>query len=262
MELGFIGTGEITSSIVKGLSSSGTTTHSIRLSPRNFDIANALSSRFKDVSVASTNQDVVDHSEIVVIAVRPPVAERVLSELRFRPVHTIISLVSALSLRKLTALVMPAKRVIRAVPLPSTAKRAGPTAIYPADPAGAELFSSVGTVFAVESEHEFNAICAATATIATHFAFANRIASWLERQGVAETKARDYIARLYQGVTMGAVDEPHRSFDSLASSHATSGGINEQFLKHVVECGFLTSISDGLDAVLDRLEASADKPWP
>jgi pyrroline-5-carboxylate reductase len=262
MELGFIGTGEITSSIVTGLSSSGVATNSIRLSPRNFAIANALASRFKDVSVASTSQDVVDHSEIVVIAVRPPVAERVLSELHFRPEHAVISLVSALSLQTQTALVMPAKRVIRAVPLPSTAKRIGPTAIYPADPVGAELFSSVGTVFAVESEHEFNAICAATATIATHFAFADRIASWLERQGVAESKARDYIARLFLGVTMGASDEPHRSFDSLSSSHATSGGINEQFLEHVVECGFLKGISDGLDAVLDRLEASADRTRP
>jgi pyrroline-5-carboxylate reductase len=262
MELGFIGTGEITSSIVKGLSSSGVRIHSVRLSPRNFDIANAMASRFKNVSVASTNQDVVDHSEIVVIAVRPPVVESVLAELRFRPDHVVISLVSALSLRKLTALVLPVKRVIRAVPLPSTAQHAGPTAIYPADPAGAELFSSVGTVFPVESEHEFNAICAATATIATHFAFANRIASWLERQGVAESKARDYIARLFLGVATGAIDEPHRSFDSLASSHATSGGINEQFLKHIVECGFLTSVSDGLDAVLGRLEASTDKLRP
>jgi pyrroline-5-carboxylate reductase len=262
MELGFIGTGEITSSIVNGLSSSGVTTHSIWLSPRNSAIANGLASRFKDVFVASTNQEVVDRSNIILIAVRPLVAESVLSELRFRPDHAVISLVSALSLRKLTQLVMPVNRVIRAVPLPSTAKRVGPTAIYPADPAGSELFASVGRVFAVESEHEFNVICTATATIATHFAFTSRIASWLERQGIAESKARDYVARLFLGIAVGAVDEPHRSFDSLASSHATSGGINERFLKHVVECGFLTNVSDGLNAVLDQLEARIDNPEP
>jgi pyrroline-5-carboxylate reductase len=252
--LGFIGTGEITSSIVNGLSSSGVTTHSIWLSPRNSAVANRLANHFRGVSVASNNQEVVDRSDVVVIAVRPLAAESVLTELHFRPDHGVISLVSALSLRKLTQLVMPADRVTRTVPLPSTAKRIGPTAIYPADPVSSELFASVGTVFAVENEHEFNAICAATATIATYFAFTGRIASWLEQQGVPESSAKDYVARLFLGVAMGAVDEQHRSFESLATAHATAGGINEQFLKHAVECGLLTSVSHGLDAVLRRLD--------
>ena len=43
MQLGFIGTGEITSSIVTGLCSFGTTSHSIRLSPRNAAVARELS---------------------------------------------------------------------------------------------------------------------------------------------------------------------------------------------------------------------------
>jgi pyrroline-5-carboxylate reductase len=42
MQLGFIGTGEITSSIVTGLSSSGVTAHSIWLSPRNSAIAKGV----------------------------------------------------------------------------------------------------------------------------------------------------------------------------------------------------------------------------
>ena len=48
MQLGFIGTGEITSSIVTGLSSSGVTAHSVWLSPRNSAIANGLANRFRE----------------------------------------------------------------------------------------------------------------------------------------------------------------------------------------------------------------------
>jgi pyrroline-5-carboxylate reductase len=55
MLLAFIGTGEITSSIVTGLRSSGAATHAIRLSPRNPVIANELAGRLKGISVASTN---------------------------------------------------------------------------------------------------------------------------------------------------------------------------------------------------------------
>ena len=56
---------------------------------------------------------------MVVIAVRLPVAASVLSELHFRPDQGVISLVSALSPRNLSQLVMPANRVASAVPLPS-----------------------------------------------------------------------------------------------------------------------------------------------
>ena len=253
MQLGFVGTGEITSSIVTGLRSSGSTVHSIWLSPRNSVMANRLAGRFNEISVASCNQEVLDHSDTIVIAVRPSGARDIVSELRFRPDHQVISLVSGLSLRRLSELVAPATRVARAVPLPSTAKRLSPTAVYPPDPVALELFAAVGTVFPVEGEQVFDAICATTATIASYFAFNETIASWLERQGFPESYARDYIARLYLGVTTGAVEVPERSFQSLAASHATAGGINEQFLKRLVEQGFLTRVSEGLDAVLRRI---------
>jgi pyrroline-5-carboxylate reductase len=257
MRLGFIGTGEITSSIVIGLSLPGVTTHSIRLSPRNSAIARELANRFEGISVASCNQEVLDNSETIVIAVRPSAAREVLSALRFRPDHRVISLVSALSLRSLSELVAPAVRIARAVPLPSAAKRLSPTAIYPPDQVAFELFAAVGTVFPIERENEFDAICATTATIAYYFAFNERIASWLEQQGVPASQARDYIARLFFGVTTGAVEAPERSFQSLAATHATAGGTNEQFLKHLVEHGLLTGVSEALDAVRHRIGAKS-----
>jgi pyrroline-5-carboxylate reductase len=146
-------------------------------------------------------------------------------------------------------------RVTRAVPLPSTAKRLSPTGIYPPAPAACELFAALGTVFAVEGENEFDAMCAVTATIAAYFAFIERIGSWLAQHGIPESKARDYIARMFWGLTACAVDAPQRSFQSLAANHATVGGINEQFLGHLIEHGLLTNISAALDSVLCRISA-------
>jgi len=257
MRLGFIGTGKIASAIVTGLSSSDAEVESIRLSPRNFAIATDLRKRFARVSIASSNQEVVDYCDTVVIAVRSPVAGSVLSELRFRPSHSIISVVSALPLRRISELVSPASRIARAVPLPSTATRMGPTAIYPPDPIAYKIFAAVGTVFEVESEDEFEAICAATATIAASYAFLDVIAAWLSRNRVPEPKAREYISRMFLGLTRTAVDAPEETFQSLSNHHATIGGINEQFLKHMAENGFLESASRGLDAVLHRIKAAS-----
>jgi pyrroline-5-carboxylate reductase len=253
MRLGFVGTGAITSAIVTGLSSGVAERSSIRLSPRNPGIAADLAHRFPGVSIASSNQDVLDGSEVVVLAIRPQIAPNVISELRFRRDHRVISIVSGLSIRRVSALVSPAAQVTRAVPLPSVASRRGPTAIYPPDRMVATLFATLGTAFEVEREEEFDALCTATATIASYFAFADSIASWLAGQGVPPVKARDYIAQIFWGLGNIAVDAPERSLLSLAGDHATPGGINQQVLNHLVAHGVFATVSDGLDSVMQRI---------
>jgi pyrroline-5-carboxylate reductase len=253
MNLGFVGTGEITAAIVTGLCSASNHDLSIRLSPRNHVIAKRLAERFAVVSIASSNQEVLDLSDVVVIAVRPSVSSSVLAELHFRPEHCIISVVSGLSSRRLSELIAPAIRIVRAVPLPSTARRNGPTGIYPPDALAQNLFSSIGTVFPVDTEHEFEAMCATTATIASIYALMERVASWLAKNGVRDRIAREYVARVFCGLSCAVAESPDESFEFFVKAHATAGGTNEQFLKHIGDSGLLEGIPDGLTAVLKRI---------
>jgi pyrroline-5-carboxylate reductase len=253
MNLGFVGTGAITSAMVTGLSSDGAPRHAIHVSPRNSVIAADLAHRFPSVSIAASNQDVLDRSEMVVLAVRPQIAPEVIAELRFRPDHRVVSLVSGLSLQRASGLSAPAAKVTRAVPLPSVAARRGPTVIYPADPAVADLFAALGTAFEVAEEAEFEAFCAATATMASYFAFADTIAAWLVDHGIPPSQARDYMARVFCGLANTAVDAPARSFEALAAEHATKGGINEQLLGHLREQQVFESLSAGMDAIMRRI---------
>jgi len=253
MKLGFLGTGTITSAIVTGLSSSGIHSHPIRVSPRNSAVAADLANRFPQVSVASSNQQVVDECETVLIAVRPQIAQSALAELRFRPGQNVISLVAGFSVRRIAELVAPALRVTRAVPLPSTAKRRCPTAIFPRDPVTVELFSSLGAAFEVDTESEFDALCTATATMAAYFTFADCVASWLMRQGVPEAKSRNYIAQIYSDLADTAKESPEQSFQSLAVDHATKGGTNQQVVTDLTRDGVFERLSEALDAVMRRV---------
>jgi pyrroline-5-carboxylate reductase len=257
MQLGFIGTGEITSAIVTGLCSGDVSGRTLRLSPRNAVIARGLAERFRGVLVASSNQDVLDPSDTIVIAVRPAMAREVLAELRFRPDHRVISLVAALSVERLSELVAPAVQIARAVPLPSAARGLSPTAIYPSDGAALELFAAVGTVFPVEKESEFDAICATTATMAAYFEFNETIASWLAQQGVPAPQASEYIARIFLGLATSAAESRDVSFKALAAAHTTAGGLNEQFLKNLRDHDVRTTVSEGLDAILRRIRAGS-----
>jgi pyrroline-5-carboxylate reductase len=253
MSLGFVGTGTITAAIVTGLKCEGGDTLSIRLSPRNPEVAAHLAARFAGVSVAASNQAVLDECETVVLAVRPQVGQSVISELRFRPDHHVISLIAATPVRRVAEWVAPAARVTRAVPLPSTAARRGPTVIYPDDPVAVDLFGRVGTAFEVETELEFDALATATATMATYFAYLGSIAEWLMQSGIPEAQARGYLAQVYSGLAETAVEESQRSYEELAADHATRGGINEQVRKHLTSRGVFEAIPEALDAAMRRV---------
>jgi pyrroline-5-carboxylate reductase len=257
MRLGFVGTGAITSAIVTGLNASGAWPDTILVSPRNADVAAALAAKFPNVAVAESNQAVLDGSDVVMLAVRPQVATDVLSVIRFRPDHHVISLMAIVSLQKVRALVAPARTVTRAIPIPIVADRRGPTAIYPPDPVAAKIFNRLGTTIEAASLDQFDAFSAATATMAPYFAFAGEIAAWLTQHGVPEAAARRYIATVFLGLAHIAADQPQHSFAALAAEFATRGGINEQVMGHLKDREALTALSEALDAVLRRMKAAA-----
>ncbi len=261
MQLGFIGTGAITSAMVSGLCAADAGQR-IWLSPRNAGVAAKLAARYPGAAVAGSNQDVLDACETVVLAVRPPLARGVLAALRFRPEHRVVSVMAGLARRQLAELVAPAGQVTRAVPLPAAAERRSTTAIFPPDPVVAALFASLGSTVEVETEDEFEALAAATATLAAHFTFSDSIAAWLTRQGVPAAKARDYVAKVILGLAAAAVDAPDRSFRELAGECATPGGMNEQVLRHLTENGVFERVSEGLDGILRRVRAAAPGVTP
>jgi pyrroline-5-carboxylate reductase len=80
-----------------------------------------------------------------------------------------------------------------------------------------------------------------------------KIASWLAENGIPHQRACEYVARMFCGLSSAVVDTPDQSLQSLVKAHATAGGINEQFLKHIADSGLLDGISDGLTAVMKRI---------
>jgi pyrroline-5-carboxylate reductase len=252
MNLGFIGTGAITTAMVSGLSSEGGPRQTIRLSPRNAAIAACLAGRFDNVSVCASNQQVLDESDTVVLAVRPQVAQEVLSRLRFSSGQIVISLVPGFSVRRVGDLVTPAHRIWRAIPLPSVAQRRSPIAIHPPGGNAAELFAPLGQVFGIEREEHLNACSTSTSTMAAYFSFVSHIASWMSRKGIPEQQAREYVARMFAGMASAGVEDSKRSFEDLAGDHATPGGLNEQVLHHLVEHGVFDTLTSALDAVHRR----------
>ncbi|HKP22744.1 MAG TPA: pyrroline-5-carboxylate reductase [Dongiaceae bacterium] len=253
MRLGFVGTGAITSAIVTGLNAAGGG-DTILVSPRNAATAAALAAKHPNVTIAASNQAVLDGSDVVMLAVRPQVATEVLSELKFRADHHIISLMAIIPLEEVRAMVAPARTVTRTVPLPLVADRCGPTPIFPPDQVAAGIFNRIGTAIEATSADQFSAYCSATATMASYFTFAEEIAAWLMRHGVPSIDARRYVGTVFQGLGNIAATTQEHGLAALAAEFATRGGINEQVLAHMKARGAFDALSEGLDAVLQRMK--------
>ena len=178
MIYGFVGTGTITEAIVTGALSSDLPIQKIVVSPRNAGIAGRLAARFSQVEIARSNQAVVDVSDILLLAVRPQVAEEVLRELSIPRTRRVISLIAATSHEKLATWTgLKTTNFIRAVPLPFVAFRDGVTAVFPSDAQTEQFFHALGQAVPCETKDEFDLLAALTALMGTYFGILER--TWI-----------------------------------------------------------------------------------
>ena len=98
MKLGFIGTGKIASSVIKGISKSSIKYDKIYISLRNKKISNSLKRKYKKIVIENKNQQIIDKCSWVFLAVTPTVGERIIKDLKFKSNQTIISFISTITI--------------------------------------------------------------------------------------------------------------------------------------------------------------------
>ncbi|HDR8925045.1 pyrroline-5-carboxylate reductase [Burkholderia vietnamiensis] len=253
MKLGFIGAGVITKAIVTGLVHSRLSFEQIALSPRNAETAAELAGLDARVRVCTSNQDVLDSSDVVCIAVVPQIAADVLRTLSFDARHHVIAFVPGFSADSLMKLVHPARRVARAIPLPAVADGKGCTAIYPADDTAKSLFDAIGGAIEVADERQFDALHTVTATMASFYAVLERQAAWLTEQGVPYGAARAFLSGYCVGLAHETT-QTARSFAEMIEYLMTPGGLNEQLHAELSSHGAYDHYGKALDRVLARVQ--------
>ena len=225
---GFVGTGEITAAIVEGLSADVPAPPAVFLSPRNHDVAHDLAARFPNVRVCAATRTCSTARARSSSPCARRSSRKCWRNSTFRPEHVVVSAVAGVPLDRLAGWVAPATRIVRSIPLPTTSRRAGRTAMYPDDAGARALFESVGDVVVPADETTLATFSAATATFAAHLGQLAAIAGWMAGHGVDPEDADAYIAHVYGelGRTLARHDG---TLEELAAKHMTPGGINEQF---------------------------------
>ena len=252
MNLGFIGTGNIVSDVITGISKSKIKYKKIIISPRNKKKALYLKKYFKKVIIAKDNQDVIDMSNWVFLGVLPKVGEAILPKLRFRNKQIVVSFMSTTNYEKLKKLIKTKSIIIRAIPMPPIRLCKGPVAIFPPNKKVKSFFDKIGTTIQIKNEKLSKNFWAISGTMASFYELLDILSKWLIRKKTNELDSQKYVTLLYSALAELAVANSSKPLKNLVNEQ-TPGGLNWQGLNELRNSGYYRLLEKSLKKIYKRL---------
>ena len=253
MKLGFIGTGKIASSVILGVCKSKIKFSQIIVSPRNKRIANNLKKKFKKVSIAKNNQDVINKSNWIFLSVTPKVGDKIIKDLKFKSNQTIISFISTINLSELKKMIKVKSKIIRAIPLPPISIKKGPVPIYPPNKKVKSFFDKIGSTIEIKNEKLSINFWSTSGMMASYYDLLRVMSDWLIKKGIKRKDAQRYITSLFLALSEDAVINSKKDLKHLVKVSQTPKGLNEQGLKEMTKKNVYKSVVHSLNSIYKRL---------
>ena len=253
MNLGFLGTGRIASSVIEGIFKSKLKIKKIYISPRNKIIAKKLSKRFKKVIISENNQQLIDKSSWVFLALTPKVGNKILKTLDFKKSKKVISFISTINLIQLRKIIGKNIKIIRAIPLPPISIRKGPIPICPPDKQVKSFFNELGTSVEIKNENSSINFWATSGMMAPFYELLKVLTDWLVKRGVKRNEAQKYITSLFVALSEDSVVNSKKDLKYLVKNSQTPKGLNQQAVKQLRKVGFYRNLEASLNGILKRL---------
>ena len=253
MKLGFIGTGKIASSVIIGICNSKIKYKQIIISPRNRKIANGLKKRFKKITIAKNNQEIVDKSNWVFISVTPKVGEKIIKRLKFKANQTVVSFVSTINLSELKKMIKVKSKIVRAIPLPPISLKKGPVPICPPNKKVKNFFDKIGSTIEIKNEKLSINFWSTSGMMASYYDMLRVMSDWLVKKGIKRQDAQKYITTLFLALSEDAVVNSKKDLKYLVKESQTPKGLNEQGVKELSKAGFYKSLEKTLNRIHKRL---------
>ena len=180
VKVGVIGVGHLMAHVVPGLMRANPAPQ-ILLSARGAARSAALAKRY-GLEICTENRELVERSDIVIIAVRPFDVEQTITGLPWAPEHTVLSFAGTISRSTYEPHVNGAD-IVLAMPVITAEFGESPTSIWPANTQVEALMASCGPVVPFETEGQFKVVSGSGAYFGWVQALIMEMTDWAERQG-------------------------------------------------------------------------------
>ena len=253
MKLGFIGTGKIASSVITGICKSSIKYNKIYISSRNRIIAKKLKKTFKKIYIEKDNQNIVNNSDWVFLAVTPTVGKKIIKDLKFKSSQIVISFISTITIPQLKEMIKVKADIVRAIPLPPISLKKGPVPICPPNKKVKNFFDKIGSTVEIKDEKLSINFWATSGMMASYYEILKTMSDWLVKKGIKRNDAQKYITSLFLALSQDAVVNNKKELKYLVKESQTPKGLNEQGLKEMSKRGVYKSVINTLNSIHKRL---------
>ena len=254
MKIGFIGTGHIAKSVINGILGSQLKINKIIISRRSNKISALLKKKNKKIIISNDNQEIINKSDWVFLAVTPEVGHKILPKLKFRKKQTIISFISTIKMSDLKKYVKVNSKIVRAIPLPPISIRKGPVPIFPSNKKVKQFFDHLGTTVEINKENLSLNFWSTSSMMAPFYELLQTLSSWLSSKGINKMDAQKYITSLFIALSEDAKVNAKKDLKILVKNSQTPRGLNEQAVNELRKSGFFKSLNITANSVLKRLK--------
>ena len=252
MNLGFIGTGNIVSDVIIGISKSKIKYKKIIISPRNKKKALYLKKNFRKIIIAKENQEVINKADLLFLGILPKVGETILPKLQFRNKQIIVSFMSTTNYLKLKRLIKSKSIIIRAIPMPPIRLGKGPVAIFPPNKKVKSFFDKIGKTIEIKNEKLLKNFWAISGTMASFYELLNILSKWLIRKKTNSLDSQRYVTLLYSALAELALTNSSKPLKNLVNEQ-TPGGLNWQGVNELRKSGYYRLLEKSLKKIYKRL---------
>jgi len=260
-KIGFIGGGNMASSLMSGLIASGYSPRQLWVSDINQEILKSLSTNL-NVNISPTNEDVINKADVVVFAVKPQVLETVAKNaaaLIRQKQSLVVSIAAGITQKSLSHWIGGDTAIVRCMPNTPALVLTGATALHanaqvkPEQRNLAEnIMRSVGIALWVDNESELDAVTAVSGSgPAYYFLLMEAMEKAAVEMGLNESTARLLVLQTALGAAKIAL-ESSESPEQLRQRVTSPGGTTQQAIETFQRGGFTELVSKAVHAARNR----------
>lgn len=260
-KVGFIGAGNMATAIIKGLmaqnSGKADFINVFDTDENKCSLMNELGA-----SVCKSGCEVVEKSDIIVLAVKPQNYSDVLQAIKpaVNENKTFVSIAAGISIGYVQSALDCICPVVRVMPNTPLLLKKGASALCPSDNISDEdkqlvynMFAGSGVCEYIAEEHMNEIIAVNGSSPAYIYLFAKSMADYAQKQGIDYDKAMNLVCATLEG-SAEMLRKSGDSADVLIEKVSSKGGTTIAALDKLNEHGFYEAVQDAMDACTKRAE--------
>ncbi len=260
-KIGFIGGGNMASSLLSGLIASGHSPQHLWVSDINPDTLKALAQNL-NVNTSTSNDTVINEVDVVVLAVKPQTLSSVAKSaaaLIQQKKSLVVSIAAGINQHSLSQWLGADTAIVRCMPNTPALVLTGATALHANTKVTVEqrnlaenILRSVGIALWVKDESELDAVTAVSGSgPAYYFLLMEAMEKAALELGLSEVTARLLVQQTALGAAKIALESPE-SPEQLRKRVTSPGGTTQRAIETFEQAGFTELVSKALHAARDR----------